>query len=766
MKKFFFSTLALATVVVSQNAHGFQDNSQTKQAAKAAVQKPSATKASPKPSQDDATQKLQTNQAVDGKIRFSFDEQEWQDVIPWFADQAGYSLQPISDWPQGTFTLKDDSEYTVLEALDQLNHALLIRPDEPYTLIRNRNMLVLWKTRDTNFPNDLIETVKVSDLDKRGKYETITCVFDVGELNAEDMYSELEPMIGEVHRRQFAVFPGANQLHIRETGGQLRDIRDLIEASQNRRSGQEISVKPYRLKNQDAETFMMLAGPMLGIPEGQTARADENLSISIDPFGDRMFVRGTRNMLAKFDEIAALIDAKEEVLEGDVAIESPFLKAYPVFTDPKLAFNALDTMFEGQDVKMDQDETTGTILLLGIQEHHDKARSYLDAIANVDSEDFEIITLEYGDPAEIIIVLQNMFRQNAEDSSVGPVLMANSERNQILVRGTPQEVASVRRMVQQLDDKSNAIAVGPRTGRRLIEMDASEQAEIVPMLDDLLRVNGRRNALNIIMPEERKNIRTRINNRPANEGPSLLDVPQSRTAPIRNPRSSFRSDNRLQNKTSGSLRQSTSEFALIGAMAIGIRPAILTGLLSPIQDEVGQTSDDVKRTNAPTYQPAAQEETVPGAPIEIRATPYGIVLDSKDLDALDDLERAIFDRLGTESSVQLPQFFPLKHRHADEMLNFLQIYFGLEEAGGGGGGGAGGMMQGMMNNMMGGGAGDLLGGLLGGGTGGVGDASLEGDVKMGVDMRFNMVYVRGATGNDLEEIAIFFYTLVRADPPH
>ena len=87
-------------------------------------------------------------------------------------------------------------------------------------------MLVLWKTQDANFPNDLIETVKVEELDRRGKYETISCIFDLGELSAVDMFEQLSPMIGDTHRNQFAVFPLANQIHVRETGGQLRDIRD------------------------------------------------------------------------------------------------------------------------------------------------------------------------------------------------------------------------------------------------------------------------------------------------------------------------------------------------------------------------------------------------------------------------------------------------------------------------------------------------------------------------------------------------------------
>ena len=30
------------------------------------------------------------------KIQFSFEQAEWKDVIPWFADQAGFSLQHVN----------------------------------------------------------------------------------------------------------------------------------------------------------------------------------------------------------------------------------------------------------------------------------------------------------------------------------------------------------------------------------------------------------------------------------------------------------------------------------------------------------------------------------------------------------------------------------------------------------------------------------------------------------------------------------------------
>ena len=73
-------------------------------------------------------------------IQFSFDNADWKDVVPWFAEQVGYSWQKISDWPEDTFTLLDDRKYTPMEALDQLNYALRLRKPA-YTIVRNRCLL-------------------------------------------------------------------------------------------------------------------------------------------------------------------------------------------------------------------------------------------------------------------------------------------------------------------------------------------------------------------------------------------------------------------------------------------------------------------------------------------------------------------------------------------------------------------------------------------------------------------------------------------------
>lgn len=698
-------------------------------------------------------------QAEDGnkKVRFTFDESDWESVIEWFADQAGYSLQPVFSYPEGSFTIKDETEYTVREALDQLNHALLLL-EEPYTLIRNRDMLVLWKTKDLNFPDDLIELVPVDELEERGKFETIYSVFDVGTLNADELFNQLRPMISSENKDYCAVFPAANQIRIRETGGRLREILKIIKESQSRMSGGVETIKTYRLKHVDSDSFLLQVRPLLGMDADQNSReyADGALAISIDPFGDRIFINGTEKYLEKFENVAALVDTAPEPVDGDGEFEEPYLVTYAVLTDPKLAFNVLDTMLEGLEVKMDQDEESGAISVLAPASLHTKVKEYLAALSQQDSEDFAIITLQKRDPTEVIIILQQMWGMNSEETTAGPVMLAQSELNQIIVKGTPQEVATVKRMVEKLDMNATLPDTGPRTGRRIIEMSESEQDSLLPMLEDLLQMNGRQNKLKIIMPEDRKDIRSRIITPAADDDlPSLFDLPGGS--------GSFKPTQPQGRSYRGShLFRSANEAVFLISSVLGTNH-IATSLLAPVQETAPSAPNDgVFRDQ--DYLPAPKQESVPGSPIEVKFTEFGMVLDSKDFDALDDLETEIYNRLGAVSDTQGPQFFQLVYRSADEMLGFLEEYYGLVDSGGGGGGGAGGIMGGMMSNMLGGG-GDLLGGLLGGDLGGSVGGMLEGDVTFGVDMKFNLLWVRGATGNDIEEITNLIDTLDKAEPP-
>ena len=451
---------------------------------------------------------------------------------------------------------------------------------------------------------------------------------------------------------------------------------------------------------------MLLARNHLGMAEGQNTNDDGSLSVTAEPFSDKLFLRGTASMFKKWDDIAALVDSDGEEVDEGTEIEALTLRNYAIYSDPALAFALLQTMLEGRDhMKMGQDEATGAIMVRGRKDDHRLVEETLTTLSD-QGDNFAIIDLENADPTEIIVLLQNLFRQSPDSPEAGPVLMGNSERKQIIVRGTPQEVALVRKMVADIDLSSIPVVQGPRTTRRIISMGEREQEDVMPILEDMLFSVGRTNKLNIIQPEDRKDIRKRLITPSADESdplnlhgdPSSSNEPGSRRMDVRRYKSS-------------QFNSRMMESGLILSQFAGVNPFVLTsGLLQGVDEDLGKTSAESDEDSKYLYKPAPQVLSVAGAPIEVRFTSAGIVLDSKDLDALDDLEDQIYNRIGEDTVVQLPTFFLLKYRDAGEMLTLLENYFGMSDSGGGGGGGGGGgLLGGMMDNVM-GGAGDLLGG--------------------------------------------------------
>jgi hypothetical protein len=206
-----------------------------------------------------------------------------------------------------------------------------------------------------------------------------------------------------------------------------------------------------------------------------------------------------------------------------------------------------------------------------------------------------------------------------------------------------------------------------------------------------------------------------------------------------------------------------SSFAL-AAYSTGFN-AMPTAMVSfPIQEQdLGKTSDETVNPSD-GYSAPPQLPSMPGAPITVESTEYGIVLRSDDFDALDDLVYEIEQLLGSESSVQKPTFIYLKHREASTMMSQLEQFFGLADSSSAGGGNP---MAGMVDNMLGGGAGGMLDSILGGGGGGGATASmeLEGDVRFTMDVKFNVILVAGATRRDIDLIEYFVETFDQPDPP-
>ncbi len=744
------------------------------QPAKFGVGSKQATK-SPSPPAETGVQDDEADRPIQktgtDKIRFSFDEQPWKPIIEFFAEEAGFSLQPIDTPPEGSFKYHDDREYTVMEALDQINGALRLRG---FTLIRNNKMLVLMK--DTEIPESLIETVLPEELESRGKYEILRCVYKMDGLENSTIVEQIQNFTSK--ERSFLYIPDAAKLYVVDTGAKLRDVRGMLAAAREKMIGSNLKFKSYDMEVTDPESLLEVARSMMMIPQGSTGLPDNSFSYAIEPLGDTIYLKGTEDKIDEFLRIAEMVDTEKGDDTG-MTIVKPYLRKYTTIGDPELVFKILQTVLEGRDgVRMDQDENTGAVYVWGRDDDHAIVEANVPELSK-SLDDFAQITVA-SDPTEMIIKLQAMLGQSDEDSVMkGPRLLADPDNDLIIVSGTPGEVARVRDMVAEFD-KVGGISDGPRTNSRMIEIsDFTLAEEIATMLGETSSTLGRRNRLNFVWPKDRESLRNKKRGMKALGLPPTDSLPKEYEDRGQGQDNPPANDGRLPAKSGDSPKSGSGKLSpQIPKTFSSILTLRQTSYVSaPVfQDDdngkAGKTSDETKKSGySQDYKPPVQLPSIPNAPVEIKVTQYGIMLTSDDLDALDDLEYWIMQRLDAETEVQLPTIFYLKHRKVDQAITILENILGIDDGGGGGGGGvAGGMIGGMMSNMMGGGAGDLLGDLLGGGGGLDSEASgieLEGvDVRISTDIGFNSLIISGATENDLDLISQMIDYIDQPGAPH
>ena len=688
--------------------------------------------------------------AQQGMLKFSFSEAPWKAVIGWFAEQTGYSLESISDYPSIPFSLKEEREFTPMDALDELNKSLRSQ-SPPKTLLLSDNKLYLFNADDP-LPDHLVQTVTPAELDQRGRYETLQVKFDLEGLSIDELRDQLDQNISNVNRSSIKSYPSTNEILIREIGSNLRVMRDLIERAQQKKE-----YASYTLKHYQPELFLETIRPLIGLDEGQNR--NEDLVIVIDPSGLGLKLRGTEKARARFFEAAEYVDVPPSGPE--MGVEAMSYRKYVVLADFQGTYDIVDRFLfgRGDHIRLHGSEETGTISVYGRESDHKVVQEVLDKEAGAGSGLF-IARLENGKASDIVLKLKDLWQQNAGEAGTvkGPVMLADSAQNTITVSGKPQDVERTRLMIQELDLNAKPVLSGPRTTTRVISMTPREQDKLMDAIPDLWPTTGRLNPVRIKMPQDRSGDYRDSSLMRAREtesvDPTSNDDSGNTGGADRMPDQS----NRFRKRNYPNLR-------------LGLRGA-LAGMLTytPVQtvDEPspGETLPDNNFDDE--YIPPPQAKNVPGDEIRVRATNFGMVIESNDLDALDDLEYLIRDMLDEESEEDIPAMYLLKYRKVASLKASIEEFFGVESAGGGGAGGAGGLLGGMMGNMLGETAGEAAGGLLGlgGGGGGGGEGLLEGDVRFGMDVKLNMLYAVNATVNDIEFIDYIVDILDRPTPPH
>lgn len=679
-------------------------------------------------------QVAQTQEAEAGKLEFNFSKVDWETVIEWYAEQAGFTLESVDQYPEGSFSYVSGRLVSPVEAIDEINHKLRLS-DPPKTLLRNGSKLYLVDAT-TALPAELVETIDASELDQRGKYETLQVVFDVSGLPMDDMKEQIKQRVQDYNEPFFQTYPDTSEIFVRESGENLRFIRNVITRA--KLSGTR-TFTTIELKHISAELFLDQISKFLNLDENYR-NPDGTLTIAIDsaPGSQGIIVQGTPRLIAEVRSAVAAFDKKPTQVEA--AADDPMtLQQYSVPRDSKETFEVIDRLLfdAGGGARVIQGSETGKITVMGRKADHEIVRTVL-GLQDSNNGGFATIQLVNGDAGDILLAAQTILGITAENASDKVAMLANTERDFIMVRGTPAQVIEAKEIIEELDRKSAPESDGLRTVRRAIPMSPADRDRILPTLQDLWPTMGRENPFDVRSP------------RPSIDDGSLFRRGEKvRPQPQRLP---------------GLKDQGVIVRDRLFEVAASLFPATALNLSTAVLQTSEKPWPEVETSESDGYKSPEQIESVPGAPVKVWGTEFGIIIESEDLDAGDDVEYLIDQQVGEESEEVAPTVYQLRHCEAGYMKSLLESMYGIDSGGGGGGGG--GLLGGIADNVMGDVGGGMMDSLFGGGGGGSSVSSLEGEIKIGIDGRLNYLWVTGATSNDLVllDAAVDMFDI--STPPH
>ncbi len=701
------------------------------------------------------------------ELRFNFQYAAWKDVVEWLAEQADLSLL-MDVVPPGTFNYSDPRVYSPTEAIDLINSVLLTKD---FTLVRRERLLMVINLED-GIPEELVEFVPLTELDKRGEFEIVKTLFQLVKMDPANAEAEISPLLGP--GRSMVVMPQSRQLLVTETAGNLRVIRSVIQRIEEPDQKDE-AVLEVKLNFVTSEDILQVARPLLGL--GEEENVNDEIQIAVDPLGTRLFVTGTEDKIKRLKELVPLIDRESELTPGAAALEQPQLETYAIAAaDPEQVLAVLQTLLAGlPDTRLAIDPVSGKLIALARPSDHKTILATLRQLEG-QADQLEVIQLRTLDPQLVVLTLNKLYpAEGGEEGQSSLKVDGDPTTGKLWVRGPQEQIDQVKQLVEKLE-AANTLPGGDGGNVRLLPYTGNAARAALDNLETLwpairpnrIRVVTPSNAIRAMQGIERFPGRERPETRPSEPEtaprPAAAEEPPAVPPVDRATRRGERAKIRFiftataleqQAGSEGSTEQSAEQPADGGAANPGEG-----GTQGENGKDAGTDRDEPREPAADAQaapdeapesearspsdlpgQPAVPAEPKKASDIVVTMTPQGLVIASEDVEALDEFE-SLLRTLSGGAAVETvePTVFWLKYAKASEARALLNEILG---GGGGGGTGGGSLLGDVASNVLGGVGGGLLGGLLGGGMDdGGGTLQATGSVSIVADNRLNALVVQ------------------------
>lgn len=694
-------------------------------------------------------------------LMMNFNATPWNDVLKWLAKEAELSLQ-VDAYPTGSFTYRDPyRRYSVSEAMDIMNGVLL---GKGFTILKRQRVLMTvdlgsGESADLvrSYIREMAELVNPMDLEKRGDYELVKCVFSLERTGVEEAEKEIKLLIGA----QGSVVPlsTAGQLLVAETAGKLRIIRDLIERSENPEGARSAKIVTLPLKYVSADEVLAIARPLVGLKDG--INTSDDLSLSTDTFGNTIYATGSVEKLQKLRDITTQIDVKPtDDSAPSASAEQPYFKSHPLLgSDPTTSMDVLQSTFSGQpNMRLAIDPKTNNILASATKTDHEAIDKILAELAG-QSSDFEVISLGKLDTQAAILTLEKFFGKQSKDkdptTSKGPIFYGDSASRRIMVKGTEQEVAQVRTLLDKVQE-SNPVSNGIMDGMILMPYTGKSADRMLNQIEALMEATKRKSRFKEVWSKDAKKP-TAPQTKPAPPtSPALQVEPGNSSAqegPVVPPK--------LNDEKVSSFGNLASPFAKY--TAANQDPVVQDPVVQETAVQAGSVQDSKKGDSETADASSSRGE------ITIFRGPNGMIVTSDDQQALkefDELARVAEGQMAAGPST--PEVIYLQHIKAAAAVELIRSVIAGEVASSSGGGG---LLGDVASSVLGGGG--IFGSLFGaGGAAGssssssstVSGSGATGEISLIPDPRFNAIWVQ-ANPLDMQTVEELISIIDKPDSP-
>ncbi len=569
-------------------------------------------------------------------LRFSFSGASWREVLSWLADESGMALH-VGDAPPGSFTYSDPNTFSTNEAIARVNLFLI---PQGYAVVRRDTLLSvisLGDPRSLQQLDALATLVPVEELEQRSDHEVVKCIFPLGDIAADEATTELRPLM---LMQQPVILPRSNQLVVTETAMKLRSVAAILRAMEAPQTETEV-VRRFDLKHTDFDSVMIVARSHLGI--GATGSTSAELSLSSDATGKRVFASGLTERVDRLAELLTVIDVPGDATPSTASM---VLRSHVVTGDNLQAvYDVLQTILAGRSLRLSMQPTTSSIVALADADSHQEIERTIEEL-QAPAVEFAVIQLNSLDPYFVVTLIGEMFearplptptrtsssssrsREDLPEQTAAPRVDADPGNRQLFVRGTSEQVRQIRQMVDSLDTKSSG-----GDAVRVLPLPMQNRQQVLEAASQFWRG---RNRLQILPAGDFEQEGFDVIERAINPDPPLSAG--SHTDVMSKPDSAG-----LPNVDTSVNQSAHAIKALVSVNAEDSDPPQITRL--------GRASE---------------------APIRSRLIPEGILIESDDLDALDQFQDHLMEIAAMRSrSPSPPVVYYLKYVSADDAVKML-----------------------------------------------------------------------------------------------